>query len=185
MPYESIQLAPAGTDRVRLLEIKQACYNALSCQVIDVVEVVEITNFNINIECMCQRLIFLSFPGDLDLTDSDGCIEVEFKGSQVSLVTSDMIPYCLDVDDDNACLFCLGPKDSITMRLHLTRGTAAEHAKFCRFICLQQPDDSFQLDVVLGVYPDVYKTIYQAIEAAGLATTAAVGYVSAEMVAVN
>lgn len=155
MPYETIQLAEAGTDREKLLSIKRELYNKLTCQVIDMVEIVSITNYSMTIECTCQRLMFLSFPDELELNESG--IEVQFKGPLT--VTSNMIPHCLDVGDDNSVLFHLGSKDEISLRLHLIRGSASQHAKFCRFVCLQQPDNSFQLDVMRGVYRDVLKSI--------------------------
>lgn len=155
MTYDLIQIAESGTDRSKLHAIKTSLYTNLICQVIDTVEVMHLS-YSLSLEAVAQRLSFLAFdyrPFEKQY------IELKFVGPQI--ITSDMIPHCLDVDDSNLYLFYLNAGDEIDLRLHLSTGCAQDHAKFCHFIYLQKSDDSCFLEIRKGVYsPATLSSIY-------------------------
>jgi hypothetical protein len=155
MTYDLIQIAGSGTERSKLQDIKTLLYTKLTCQVIDTVEVMHLS-YSLSLEAIAQRLSFLAF--DYSPLEKQ-YIDVNFAGPQI--ITSDMIPHCLDVDDSNVYLFYLNAGDEINLRLYLGTGCAQDHAKFCHFIYLQKPDDSCFLEIRRGVYsPAVLSSIY-------------------------
>jgi len=149
MVYDIIQLAGSGTDRAKLQDIKTFLYTKLVCQAIDTIEVVYL-NYSLNVEAIGQRLSFLAFSHE---TPVDTKFEVHFVGPKI--VTSDMIPHCIDTGDNNVYLFFLNTGDEIHLKFQLTSGCAQDHAKFCHFTYLQNPDNSCDLEIRNSVYPPI------------------------------
>lgn len=146
MVYDILQLAKPGTHYSQLNELRKSLYTKLKCHAISTIEVTHMT-CNLQLEIIGHRMSFLAFPYDTP-------VEFDVKLAGPGMITSNDIPYCLDIGESTVNLFYLNVGEELNFKLSLTEGCGRDHAKFCHFIYLQKPDDSCYIEIRKGVYSE-------------------------------